>query len=203
MLARQDGEGVLSWLFPGFAQALRFVQWLDTRSASGPEAEQRTADTLAHLEQIREVAQPWLLLLEWQTEPDRKMAWRLLRQLGNFGEQHRPDDQRGSEFQLMAAVINLTGTSRSMPAARRFEFPVGGFGLDFRPQERHLGEESTEATLDAIERSEVSRHRAGLHSPDAKKGAIRLSCRGGLPWPRWPACAIGKPWLRWPWCCQS
>jgi hypothetical protein len=156
LLARMDGEGVLNWLFPGFAGQLRFTNWLDTRSVSGPEATAQTADTVAELIGLVQAEPPWLALLEFQTEPDSRMFGRLLGQLARFWLQHRPDEERGSQYQLVAAVVNLTGTSRSIPASRRFGFPVGGFGLELRVPERYLAEESAEDTLDAIERGEVS-----------------------------------------------
>ena len=84
------------------------------------------------------------------------MFGRLLGELGKFGREHRPDDLRGSRYQLVAAVVNLTGTKESTPASASFAFPVEGLGLRLAVKEVYLAAESAEATLDAVERGETA-----------------------------------------------
>ena len=149
-VARFDPEGFLAWLVPGFGKHLRFRRWLDTRTAPAPGQPNQTADTVAELVSLHRVESPWLLLLEMQTEPDPEMFGRLLGQLGKFWREHQPDDLPGSSYQLLAAVVNLTGTKESLPASRSFAFPLEGLGLGLAVKERYLAEESAKATLDTI-----------------------------------------------------
>jgi hypothetical protein len=155
--ARFDPEGFLAWLFPGFAEHLRFERWLDTRTAPMPGMANQTADTVGELFALHNVEPPWLLLLEFQTETDPEMFGRLLEQLGKFWREHRPDALPGSRYQLVAAVVNLTGTLESLPASRQFTFPIRKRGLGLAVEERHLATESAADTLDAIARAETAK----------------------------------------------
>ena len=155
-VARFDPEGFLAWLFPGFAAHLRFERWLDTRTAPMPGLPNQTADTVAELFALHKIQPPWLLLLEFQTEPDPEMFGRLLEQLGKSWREHRPDDLPGSRYQLVAAVVNLTGTAESLPASRQFTFPLDDMGLSLVVKERYLATESAAATLDAIARGDTA-----------------------------------------------
>jgi hypothetical protein len=155
--ARFDPEGFLAWLFPGFAQHLRFERWLDTRTAPMPGMTNQTADTVGELFALHRIEPPWLMLLEFQTEPDPEMFGRLLEQLGKAWREHRPDTLPGSRYQLVAAVVNLTGTMESIPASREFTFPIDNVGLRLAVKERHLATESADATLDAIARGEAAK----------------------------------------------
>ena len=155
--ARFDAEGFLAWLVPAFADHLRFERWLDTRTAPKPRQANQTADTLAGLVSLHRVESPWLLLVEFQTEPDPDMFGRLLSQLGKFWIEHRPDGLPGSRYQLAAAVVNLTGTTESQPSSRSFVFPLRGREVRLDVEERHLATENAGDTLDAIARGAVSK----------------------------------------------
>ena len=144
-------------MFEGFARHLRFERWLDTRTAPMPGLPNQTADTVAELFARHEMQPPWLLLLEFQTEPDPEMFGRLLGELGKFWREHRPDALPGSRYQLVAAVVNLTGTLESLPASRHFTFPIDDVGLGLAAKEVHLATRSAAATLDAIARGDTSK----------------------------------------------
>ena len=149
-VARFDPDGFFAWLFDGFADHMRFERWLDTRTAPMPGQPNQTADTVGELFALYVPQPPWLLLVEFQTEPDPEMFGRLLEQLGKFWREHRPDDLPGSRYQLVAAVVNLTGTLESLPASQQFVFPLDNVGLGLAAKEIHLATQSATATLDAI-----------------------------------------------------
>ena len=156
-IVRIDPEGFLGWLFPGFAQHMHFERWLDTRTAPMPNQPNQTADTVGELIALHVIEPPWLMLLEFQTEPDPEMFGRLLEQLGKFWREHRPDALPGSRYQLVAAVVNLTGTLESLPASRQFTFPLRNCSLGLAAEERHLATESAATTLDAIASGETAK----------------------------------------------
>ena len=155
---RLDPPGFFAWLLTNFAAVLRFGRWLDTRSTPSPGGREPTADTVAELHELAAAAPPWLFLLEFQTEPDANMFGRLLVQLGEAWQHLHPDPERGSRYQLGDGVVNLTGTSESMPASHLYQLP-GGDGLvcGARFRERYLAEESADQTLRRLESGELSR----------------------------------------------
>lgn len=116
------------------------------------------ADTVAELAETGRTAPPWLYLVEWQTEPDPDMFGRLLVELGQLWQKHRPDPHPGSRYQLAAAVVNPTGTRGSLPASWEFTLPgPDGTACILRVRERYLAEESADEMLRRIERGEVAR----------------------------------------------
>src|SRR5271163_4852587 len=94
-LARLAPLPLLTWLLTSFTQHLRFVNWLDTRTASSKEDPQRIRDRVAELQELLQ-GRPWLLLLEFQGEPDPDMFGRLLIYLGTSWLELRPDALPGS-----------------------------------------------------------------------------------------------------------
>lgn len=157
LVARDDADGFFAWLIDGFATALRFVRWLDTRTTPLPGEPDQTADRVALVRERDDVAPPWLILLEFQAEPDPKMPGRLLSELGRLWIDHRFDNTPNSRYQLAAAVVNLTGTSRSVPASQSYVMPVPvPLGLTLNVRECYLAEESAATTLDRMAAGEVA-----------------------------------------------
>jgi hypothetical protein len=156
--ARLDPVGFFCWLLTDFGTWLRFARWLDTRTTPKPGERESTGDTVAELLSLLRVEAAFLFLLEFQTDPDPLMFGRLLRQLGQLWEDHRPDALRGSRYQLAAAVVNLTGTRASLPASHVSQLPGPDrlyCGLVVR--ERYMQEEDARGTLEAIAAGLVSR----------------------------------------------
>ena len=110
----------------------------------------QTADTVAELVALHRVESAWLHLLEFQTEPDPEMFGRLLCELGKFWLEHRPNGLPSSRYQLVASVVNLTGTTQSLPASLAFEFPIDKLGLSLAVKERHLATKDAGVTLEKI-----------------------------------------------------
>jgi hypothetical protein len=150
-LARLAPVGVLIWLLTAFTQHLRFVNWLDTRSASLPGVPQGIRDTIAELHDL-DMKRAWSFLLEFQLEPDPNMFGRLLVYLGTTWLELRPDELPGSRYYLAAAVVNLTGTRQSMPASWDMTLPgPDGVGCSLKVRERYLQEEAAMPLLQAIQ----------------------------------------------------
>jgi hypothetical protein len=157
-VARLDPVGFFCWLLTEFARSLRFVGWLDPRSTPEGTNPETIGDTVARLEQIQEVAPPWLFPVEFQTTPDPKMFGRLQVQIGQWWIDLRPDDLPDSRFQVSSGVVNLTGTRESAPASRLYHFPTpDGLNWGGKVCERYLAEESADQTMTRLERDELSR----------------------------------------------
>lgn len=159
-LARLFPTSFFCWLFRDFLRYLRWVKWIDTRSAPEEDEGQTTADLLAELAETTRAVPPWAFLTEMQTEPDPEMFGRLLKELGDVWLTQRPEEERHARFQVAAAVVNLTGTSQSTPASQDFRLPLPEpqpLGLGLWVRERFLAEESAEQTLRAIQAGELQR----------------------------------------------
>jgi hypothetical protein len=156
--AKLDPLSFLLWLPPAFSAHLRFRRWLDTRTVPFPGDPERTGDTVAELEAIVQPAPLWAFPVEFQYEPDPEMFGRLLIFLGSLWQQLRPDDLRGRRYQLAAAVINLTGTSSSLPASQDYALPgFDGLRCTLQVRELHLQTMPAAPLLERIRSGELSR----------------------------------------------
>jgi hypothetical protein len=107
-----DPKGFLHWLLEAVMARLHFHGWLDTRTIPFPGHAERTCDTVAELiDQVTSLA--WAVVVEFQSEPDADLFGRLLEYLGRLWRELRPTGQPGHRFQVVAAVVNLTGTGRT------------------------------------------------------------------------------------------
>jgi hypothetical protein len=164
-MVRADPGAFLAWLIPGFADVARQRGWVDTRRIPFPGQGDQTGDLVFEVEILGDPQPPWAIPLEFQLEPDPAMFGRMLTFLGTLVNEKHPDDTRASEYQLGAAIINLTGTAKALPASRSFVWPgtkkgkkVGRCLIDL--WERYLAEESAKLTLDRVARRQY--HRALL-----------------------------------------
>ncbi len=145
---RPDPLGFLQWLVPGLDPALRFAEWLDTRTRPLPGEPDRTCDTVAAL--VRD-GEPtiWALVTEFQAEPDPDMLDRLLEYLARLRRGHRHGPQRRDKYQVIAALVNLTGP----PQPDTLDMVLPGIdtpGLNLRVGVRTLREEDALAILTEI-----------------------------------------------------
>lgn len=152
--AKLDAPAFLAWVLGVSPEALGFAGWIDTRAIPFPGAPDRTSDTVARLEPADGTEPPWALALEFQTEPDASMFGRLLEYLSHLWASARPDPERGSRYNVGAAVVNLTGTGY---ASRAMALPGTGVETKLSVAERNMASESADDTVSRIERAELSR----------------------------------------------
>ncbi len=120
--AKLDPPGFLGWLLGMPLEAFTFRGWLDTRGVPFPGHADQISDTVARLDDPAEHGVPWAVAVEFQIEPDPLMFGRMLGYLAGLWMTLKPDEERGSRFNLGGAVVNLTGTghaSREKCAGRR------------------------------------------------------------------------------------
>jgi hypothetical protein len=151
---RLDPEGFVSWLLNLPPGGFAFRGWLDTRAVPLPGDRDRTGDCVARIERPTGDQPPWALAVEFQTAPDPEMFGRLVDYLSVLWRHLRPDAERGSRFQVGAAVVNLTGNGL---ASRRMEWPEAGLATELKVVERNLEAESADELLKGIESGRWSR----------------------------------------------
>jgi hypothetical protein len=146
--ARLDPPGFLGWVFDLPPDGFAFEAWPDTRNIPFPGDPDRTNDTVARVADTSTAGPPWAVAVEFQSRPDPDMFARLLVYLGCLSPALRPDPERGSRFQLGAAVVNLTGTGT---ASRRMTWDRIGLVTELRTGERNLEREQADALVGEIE----------------------------------------------------
>ena len=90
--ARAAPEAVLDQLVGSF----RFREWLDTRKLPFPGQPDRTADLIAAMDDPNDPSAPWLVVIEFQAQPDRRKLDATLELVGNLrAHVFHGEDQQG------------------------------------------------------------------------------------------------------------
>jgi hypothetical protein len=143
-----DSVEFLGWVLNLAPDQFRFREWLDPRKISLPGEPDRTGDTVASIENVAQGGVPWAIAIEFQGDPHSLMFSRALIYMASVWSNSKPDDERGSRYQVGFVVVNLTGAGR---AGREMSWPEAGMNLAFQPVERNLEQESADELLSAIE----------------------------------------------------
>jgi hypothetical protein len=155
-VAKRQPAGLFAWLLPGHEQLLAFDDWADTRRLPFPGEPDRTCDTVARFRNLAEPGRFWLLVLEFQSHPERWMLLRLLRYQADLLWEFRPPGRRGRLPDVGGLLVNLTGRSRR----RRFDMVLAtnpGVNHRFGVEVRNIAGESAAQTLQAIAAGRLSR----------------------------------------------
>src|SRR3712207_5364498 len=98
--AKLDAQGFLRWLLGDLSGRYRFARWLDARRLPFPGNPENVCDTVAEILDTEEASAPWAVPVEFQTEPDADMFGRTLIDLGQVWWELRPDEERGSRYNV-------------------------------------------------------------------------------------------------------
>ncbi len=148
--AKLDAVGFVRWLLR--IPSLIFHGWLDARRLPFPGEADRICDTVACLEDPAVPGVLWAVPVEFALEPEADLFGRLLSYLGLLWLEMRPTQERGSRYNVGAAVVNLTGrghTSRDMNLA--------GMRTSLTVEERDLVEEDAVSILAGIASGAMAR----------------------------------------------
>lgn len=151
--AKLDPVGYCSWVLREVPAVLRFLNWLDTRTLPFPGDPERVCDTVAHLGDADPQVH-WAVSLEFSLEPDSLMFGRLLVYLGQLWLERRPSAERGSHYQVGAALVNLTGRGHT---SHDFVLRHTGMRTCLQVVERNLADEDAAATLAGIAAGTIAR----------------------------------------------
>jgi hypothetical protein len=102
-------------------------------------------DLIAHIR--------YALLLEFLTEPEAEMFSRVLEYAARLRREVRPTDLPEGRFEVVVAVVCLTGRNRT---AREMRLAATPWHLRLEPIERNLTDEDASATLAAMTAGQLS-----------------------------------------------
>jgi hypothetical protein len=165
--AKLDPPVFLRWLVPLLTDTVVFHGWLDTRTLPFPGEPDRICDTVAALVEQTVPETWWALPIEFQYGPRGNMFGRLLEYLARLWLELRPVGVPEGRYNLVAAVINLTGVGQT---SRDMQLGETGLRTCLHVAERNLVEEDAAATLAAIAEGRWGRCLLPLDSADAWRG---------------------------------
>jgi hypothetical protein len=165
-LLRLDELPMLHWLLGLTGEEIEFVDWAETKNLPWPGQSERTCDTVAWLRDRTCGGLPWLVVIEFQSEPDAEMFGRLLEYLGAAWRRLKPTKLPGDRFSVGAVVVNLTGTG---DASRRMRLPRGRVRTDLIVQEWNMGALSADNLIKQVKSGKAPRM-ALPFAPLMKKG---------------------------------
>jgi hypothetical protein len=154
--AKREPAGFCRWLMPRLDPALAFSGWLDTRTAPSPPESELTCDVLAEFLAKDRQEQPWVLVIEFQTEPRGDDLERILEYALRFRRERRPTWDTRLKYQVGGVLLNLTGA----PQVDTLSLSLPGlpeYGLTGRVVRLAVREENAVATLSRIASGELSR----------------------------------------------
>jgi hypothetical protein len=154
LTARLDAVGFMTWALKLLPEQFVYRGWLDTRDTPSPGEADQIGDTVAHMLNVSKHGEPWAIVVEFQSEPDPLMFGRLLGYFSGIWLNQKPDEERGSRFNLGAVVVNLTGVGT---ASREMTWAEAKLGTKIDAIDRNLETESAEELLDSIETGRWSR----------------------------------------------
>jgi hypothetical protein len=153
---RESSQAVALWLIGSRAADVKFVEWLDARRVTWPGGPERTSDSVAWVQDLAAGGAPFLVVIEFQIDPDAKMTARLLEYMGRLLGEYKPTEHPGDRFGVLSVVVNLRGKGNS---SRQMQLKASRSGLftSLGVAEWNLRDEDAVATVEAVARGEVPR----------------------------------------------
>ncbi|MGL4550935.1 MAG: hypothetical protein ACRC33_07085 [Gemmataceae bacterium] len=142
--ARADPGPVIGRLSRPGPPRLAFRGWLDTRALPLPGGQDRTADLVASADDAERPDRPWLLVFEFQSQPDAEKLDVSLQEVIGFRLGARPG--RGGRYAVMAAFVHLTA---AVPEDA-LDMTLGGSGTSHRPLRWVVASDGAGAALDDV-----------------------------------------------------
>lgn len=146
-LADLEPHGLLAWLATRAGLTLTFHDWFPERSKPRPAGLERIADQVAALNDATPPVQPWLFVLEWQTEPDDDKLDVLLEEAGILRSRARLGPERQGKYLVLPILIHLTGRAPQSELDQRTPTGIGSYQ---RPLLWDIGEDSAATVLDQV-----------------------------------------------------
>lgn len=154
--AKREPAGFFRWLLPRLDPAFEFAGWLDTRTAPTPPESELTCDILAEFRARDRPEEPWVVVIEFQTEPRSDDLERALEYALRFRRERRPIWDPQLKYLVGGVLLNLTGPRQT--DALSMSLPgLTEYGLAGRVVRLAVREEDAAATLARVASAEQSR----------------------------------------------
>jgi len=141
-------EPVLRRLSAARPVALSFREWFDTRTLPVPGGTDRTADLIAALEDPTAPDSPWLVVFEFQAQPDADKLDTTLDIVGTLRTTVRHGDDRKGKYRVVVAMVYLQG--RSAETVLDMELSPG-VGTRHAPFFWNVAEDDAVAAIEQVE----------------------------------------------------
>jgi hypothetical protein len=145
--AQADPEAVLRRVLAPTGVALRFRDWLDTRTLPLPGGPDRIADLVAALDDPAAPDRPALLVLEFQAQHDPDKLDVTLEEAAILRGHARHGDDRKGKYRVLTALVYLRG---SCPEGVLDMTLPGGFGTRHAPLLWDVAGDDARVLLDAV-----------------------------------------------------
>ena len=154
--AKREPAGFFRWLLPRLDPDLAFAGWLDTRTAPPPPESELTCDVLAEFLARERPEEPWVLVVEFQSEPRGDDLERALEYALRFRRERRPTWDPRLKYLVGGVLLNLTGPPQT--DALSMSLPgLPEFGLVGRVVRLAVRAEEAATTLERVASGELSR----------------------------------------------
>lgn len=150
-VAEADAPGLVARLLEGTGLVLTFQRWFPTGTVPRLQSPERTADSIAVLDDPAAPDRPWLLVAEFQTRPEPRKIRVLLEEAAILASRARWGDDR--DYLVMPAMVHLTG--RADPAEVDMRSPSGQ-GLLHKPIIWDVATDDAAAVLERVAAGEAS-----------------------------------------------
>ena len=150
-VAEMDPQGTLDRLLDGSGLRLRFCRWFPTNTVPRLQSPEREADNVAECDDLDVPSRRWLVVIEWQSRPDKAKLRTLLEECAAFASRARRGDEQ--DYSVMPALAHLTGEAD--PPLVDMRSP-SGHGLLCRPLLWDIGKDGAAQELERIATGERS-----------------------------------------------
>src|SRR3954452_14030830 len=106
--AKREPTGFFRWTLPALDPEFAFVGWLDARTVPPPPETELTCDALAEFAAAERPEEPWIIVVEFQTEPRTDDLERVLEYVLCFRRERRPTSDPRLKFLVGGLLLNLT-----------------------------------------------------------------------------------------------
>lgn len=151
--AQADPEAVPLRLLAAEGRRFAFREWLDTRTLPLPGGQDRTADLVAAMDDPVSPYVPWLVVLEFQAQPDEAKLDVTLQEVAALRVSARHGADRLGRYYAVAGLVYLVG---KCPATLLDMTLPSGAGTRHKVLEWNVADDDAAATVERVAAGELS-----------------------------------------------
>ncbi len=143
-VAEMDPQGTLDRVLAATRLRLRFRRWFPAHTIPRLKSPEREADSVAECDDIDKAERRWLVVIEWQSHPEKAKLRTLLEEATTFASRAQWE---GQEYFVMPAIAHLTGSPEKNAEDMR---SPSGHGLYGEPAPWEIANDKAAEQLEAI-----------------------------------------------------